>query len=53
VIKENSSLYIAIENAIYDIFEGNIPLNDPSETTKIFVNSVNKELKNLDDENVI
>ena len=50
MIKENSNLYIAIENAIYDIFEGNIPLDDPSETTKLLVNSVNKELKNLDKE---
>lgn len=44
MIKENDDLYMAIENAILDIFEAKIPLEDPYETTRLFVKSVNKEL---------
>lgn len=45
MIERNDVLYIAIENAIIDIFNEDIPLNDPYETTRLVVDSINIELK--------
>lgn len=44
VIEKGSELYEAIENAILDVFNEEIPLNDPYETTELIVESINEEL---------
>jgi hypothetical protein len=48
-IGKNTDLYEAIENAIYAIFDEEIPLNDPTETTEKFVSNINWELREEED----
>ena len=50
MIKRNTDLYDAIENAIYTIFEGEIPLEDPMVTLEMFISSINKEMDVLNND---
>jgi len=45
MIKKTSELYDAIAEAIYDIFDGKIEIEDPQETTEQFVKKVNDYLE--------
>lgn len=51
-IEHGDDLYNAIEEAIYKIFNEEIELNDPSKTTELVVESINKDLKILNDLNM-
>lgn len=50
MIKKGTDLYEAIANAIYAIFDDEIPLDDPTETIEMFIGNINYELKNLEEE---
>lgn len=52
MIRKGTDLYEAIENAIYAIFDAEIPLDDPMETTEKFVNNINWELRVTNDESL-
>lgn len=45
-IKKNSKLYNAIKDAIYTMFDGEIPIEEPSETTEKLIKTINKNLQN-------
>ena len=45
MIQKDTYLYDSIEKAILDIFNAEIPMDDPYETTDLFVNRVNKHLE--------
>lgn len=49
MIEKNTDLYIAIENAVLSMFNGEIPMEDPFETTKMMVESINSEISNQDE----
>ena len=44
MIDKNMTLYNAIEHAIDAIFDGEIPLEDPTETTREVVKEINNYL---------
>lgn len=44
-IEKDSELYSAIGNAVDYIFNGEIPLNEPSETLKMIVEVINNNLE--------
>ena len=43
-IKKNSKVYEAIKSAIWEIFDGEIPLEDPDETLDQVIKSINNSL---------
>lgn len=44
-IKKNSKVYDAIKSAIWEMFDGQIPLEDPDETLELVIENINNHLK--------
>jgi len=44
-IKKNSEVYDAIKSVVWEIFDSEIPMEDPDETLELVIASINNHLK--------